>query len=102
MAAKKICEVCGKEYETCRPIRITEPFRWQEVACCPEHGRLYFEKTFGSIYADFLKKQGIAVESDVKETVGESECALPEDAYEYGDELDDEEEDNLGDDDYDE
>jgi hypothetical protein len=36
------CRVCGKEYEVCRNIkRVDGVFRWQSVACSPEHGAEY-------------------------------------------------------------
>lgn len=35
------CKVCGKEYEYCHTFRPTT-FRWQDVACCLEHGNEYF------------------------------------------------------------
>lgn len=37
----KICRVCGKEYEACFTQRKGISFRWQDVACCPEHGAQY-------------------------------------------------------------
>jgi hypothetical protein len=43
---KKICKICGCEYEAChtqRPYSNGE-FRWQDVACCPEHGQEYLRK----------------------------------------------------------
>lgn len=40
--AKKICRVCGKEYEACRSAkRDSDVFHWQEVACSPECGTEY-------------------------------------------------------------
>ena len=101
MGVKKICEVCGKEYETCRPLRITEPFRWQEVACCFEHGSVYFEKMFGSRYTDYLEKCGI-VPVQTKISAGhEPEDNPSEETYGLDDELD-EEDDAFEDEDYDE
>ena len=41
----KTCKVCGKKYEYCRnlvPSNVT--FRWQDVACCPEHGEEYLRQ----------------------------------------------------------
>lgn len=36
------CRVCGKEYEACRSAkRVDGVFRWQDVACSPEHGATY-------------------------------------------------------------
>ena len=38
------CRVCGKEYEACRSARrIDGVFRWQDVACSPEHGAEYLD-----------------------------------------------------------
>ena len=39
----KICKVCGKEYPYCKTWRSADIFRWQDVACCPEHAAEYFE-----------------------------------------------------------
>lgn len=42
MTATKVCKVCGRTYEYCRTQRMVEGvFRWQDVACCPEHGSEY-------------------------------------------------------------
>lgn len=36
------CRVCGKEYEACRNAkRVDGVFRWQDVACSPDHGATY-------------------------------------------------------------
>ena len=41
--ATKICKVCGKEYPYCHSLRLdTNIFRWQDVACSPEHAATYF------------------------------------------------------------
>lgn len=38
----KICKICGKEYECCKTVRhVDGVFRWQDVACCVEHGQEY-------------------------------------------------------------
>lgn len=38
------CRICGKEYKGCRTIKNPDcVFRWQDVACCPEHGAEYLE-----------------------------------------------------------
>lgn len=42
--ATRICKICGVEYPYCKTNRPTGIFRWQDVACCPEHGAEYFEK----------------------------------------------------------
>ncbi|MCZ9312891.1 MAG: hypothetical protein O0V67_05900 [Methanocorpusculum sp.] len=40
----KICKVCGREYEYCMTNRRDTIFRWQDVACCAEHGAIYFRQ----------------------------------------------------------
>ena len=42
----KVCKVCGKEYEQCHTLRpnLNNEFRWQDVACCPEHGAEYLRR----------------------------------------------------------
>ena len=46
--ATRICKVCGKEYEYCHTLRRIEGiFRYQDVACCPEHGSIYLAEIVG-------------------------------------------------------
>lgn len=40
----RICKVCGKEYEYCHTVRPYSVFRYQDVACCPEHGAIYLKE----------------------------------------------------------
>ena len=42
--ATKKCKVCGKEYEYCSTQTKDSRFRWQDVACCPEHGAEYLRQ----------------------------------------------------------
>lgn len=35
------CKVCGKEFTPCR---TNTPLNWRRVACCAEHGAIWFEK----------------------------------------------------------
>lgn len=39
----KICKICGAEYPYCQTYRLDNAFRWQDVACCPEHGAEYLD-----------------------------------------------------------
>lgn len=40
----RICKICGKEYACCKTLRVVEGvFRWQDVACCVEHGQQYLD-----------------------------------------------------------
>ena len=44
MSDRLRCKICGKEYEGCKSARIPHSgYRWQDVACCPEHGAMYLE-----------------------------------------------------------
>lgn len=47
-ADTRICKVCGVEYPYCRTFRPAGIFRWQDVACCPEHGSIYFAEVAAS------------------------------------------------------
>lgn len=40
----KTCKICGKKYEYCMTNRRDTIFRWQDVACSPEHGAIYFQQ----------------------------------------------------------
>lgn len=40
----RVCRVCGKEYKYCKTNRREGIFRWQDVACSPEHGAIYFAR----------------------------------------------------------
>ena len=40
----RTCKICGNEYPYCKTERPTGLFRWQDVACCPEHAAEYFEQ----------------------------------------------------------
>lgn len=48
MTETKKCRVCGKEYTPCHTHRTDISFRWQEVACSPECGTIYFTKVLES------------------------------------------------------
>lgn len=46
---KKVCKICGREYECCQTNRRVEGvFRWQDVACCVEHGQEYLDQILKS------------------------------------------------------
>lgn len=43
--ATKKCKVCDSQYEYCHTLKSTAGvFRWQDVACCPEHGSIYLAR----------------------------------------------------------
>lgn len=65
--ATKICKVCGKEYPYCRTERkVAGVFRWQDVACCVEHGSEYLEKVIASRNGRNESQQIEEVKADVK------------------------------------
>ena len=67
------CRVCGKEYEACRSAkRVDGVFRWQDVACSPEHG---------AIYLDLIRKSRAAEHDAVANTSVEHAFALLEEEY---------------------
>ena len=47
-AGFRTCRICGARYEYCRTKRDPGLFRWQDVACCPEHGAAYFAQIAAS------------------------------------------------------
>ena len=67
------CRVCGKEYEACRDAkRVDGVFRWQDVACSPEHG---------AIYLDLIRKSRAIEHDAVANTSVEQAFALFEEEY---------------------
>lgn len=58
-AVTKKCRACGKEYKACPNLGPTEnKFRWQDIACSPECGEVYFRRIAESrgIVAEETKK----------------------------------------------
>lgn len=63
--ATKKCKVCGAEYEYCHTTRrVSGVFRWQDVACCPEHGSIYLEKIIASRSEDSHIVESHSADSD--------------------------------------
>ena len=88
--ATKICKICGKEYPYCSS-NAYDKFRWQDVACCPEHGSEYFAAVLAARSGEKAAKQESAEKEPVKEeNIKESF---------YNDELDFEDEDEECDED---
>lgn len=73
--ATKICKVCGKEYEYCHTAsRIAGAFRWQDVACSPEHGSIYFAKVMESRTNDKpMSSEEVHNETHNYESMGDDE-----------------------------
>lgn len=67
------CRVCGKEYEACRNAkRIDGVFRWQDVACSPEHG---------ATYLDLIRKSRATKHDAVANDLVERAFAMFDDEY---------------------
>ena len=85
--AMKKCKVCGCEYEYCHTIRrVAGVFRWQDVACSPEHGSIYFARIEAS-------RSGQIAANDADVVADNSECDI--------DIIDDDDDDELFDEDFD-
>lgn len=62
----KFCKICGKEYEYCYTER-KGLYRWQEVACCPEHGAEYFRLVEEARTMDAEESSDVNVAENYKE-----------------------------------
>lgn len=75
---RRKCKICGKEYEYCKTERGDGVFRWQDVACCPEHAKEYFAQiaaSRGEVTADSASDDVItspAAVADVAETIDDT------------------------------
>lgn len=62
--------MCGKTYKYCRTAFSSgNVFRWQDVACCPEHAAIYFARIEASRSAnktdvDVLEEEEYIEEDD--------------------------------------
>lgn len=63
----RTCKVCGKEYAACPTAhRNNSAYRWQDVACCKEHGDQYLHDIMVS--RGMIADDATAVEETVVET----------------------------------
>jgi hypothetical protein len=70
MGRMKVCKICGAEYLPCANplVRVGEKNRWQDVACCVEHGAEYFAriaKSRDKFTAAVKKTKAPVVQNDV-------------------------------------
>lgn len=73
----RVCKVCGAEYEYCRTkYRDTSIFRYQDVACCAEHGSEYFAAVLASRSSQPVSNNETATTPSV------SKATVPDDSYE--------------------
>lgn len=64
----RVCKVCGATYEYCHTNRPTGLFRWQDVACCAEHGAQYFAEIAAS-RGETVQKDMVTNEAENKQAV---------------------------------
>lgn len=81
----RICKICGKEYEYCYTNYVAPGvFRWQDVACCEEHGQEYLRKIMvsrGEIKAESEEPKRAKAKKSFKATapaVEKTEEKVPE------------------------
>lgn len=60
----RICKICGKEYPYCKTERAAGIFRYQDVACCVEHGTQYFAEVEAA--RNPIKAQAVSAEVESK------------------------------------
>lgn len=60
----RICKICGKEYPYCKTERAAGIFRYQDVACCVEHGTQYFAEVEAA--RNPVKAQAVSAEVESK------------------------------------
>ena len=63
----RICKICGKEYPYSKTERAAGIFRYQDVACCVEHGTQYFAEVEAA--RNPVKVQAAPAEVEVKPQV---------------------------------
>lgn len=80
----KTCRVCGRQYEACHTPNTTGVFRWRDVACSIECGRIYLERIEASRkpavqenkmaeVAEPVNVEAERVETEIAENISESE-----------------------------
>ena len=84
---KRICKICGNEYEYCHTTRSAGVFRWQDVACSPEHASEYLAKiraSRGQASSVNHEDSSNSVDKDIANTIGviEPEVILDDDMVE--------------------
>lgn len=69
------CKVCGKEYEYCWTERPSTVFRWQDVACCEEHGAIYLKRVMDARSEKPNDTKADVQKASVKATVSKAKTA---------------------------
>lgn len=80
------CKVCGVEYEYCHTVRKNNIFRWQDVACSPEHGSIYLARILESRkerpIEDNVAAKNDGVVTDFSDLIEDEEDELFEEDFE--------------------
>lgn len=106
--AIKKCKICGAEYEYCHSFTNSSDnvYRWQDVACSPKCGNIYFARILRSrginpedegIFVDDDTNNHKSIEKESCEVVSKSIDESLYDEGDFGDE-DDEDDDMIDDD----
>lgn len=71
--ATKKCKVCGREYAYCKTNRESNVFRYQDVACCAEHGQIYLAQVIASRSSNIVAVADNGVPTSKAHTLDEDE-----------------------------
>lgn len=69
----KECRVCGKKYEACHTPNTSGIFRWRDVACSIECGRIYLERIEQSRQPAIDASQGISSDTEAHSELAQNE-----------------------------
>lgn len=88
--ATRICKVCGKEYEYCHTQRtVPGIFRYQDVACCAEHGSIYLARVLAARSEDNKPELKPSKKAEVVEADSDASVLDYEDIDDIDDDIDD-------------
>ena len=91
----RICKVCGIEYPYCKTENRQDRFRFQDVACCQEHGAIYFAEVLAARNKE-KQLQNNSFISDADILLQDDEEDDEDDAF-FEEDFDDDEEDDDAD-----
>lgn len=72
--------MCGKRYEACHTPNTTGVFRWRDVACSIECGRIYLERIEQSRKPAIDAAQDMPFDSETSPAAAQDEAKAIEDA----------------------
>lgn len=92
--ATKRCKVCGEEYKYCNTARRVDVFRWQDVACSPQHAAEYFHSiavSRGQVVPDAPSESSVSIDEvyyEYEEGTDENESEDEAEDFDYSDDSD--------------